>query len=84
MSKDASDSKKTDSSAQNALEESGKAISANDAGAALASQKKFREILSEAIGAMSSAMADSLQPNDFSDGPSQMGSASTASLPDGR
>ena len=81
MSKDASDSKKTDSSAQNALEESGKAISANDAGAALASQKKFEEILSEAIGAMSSAMADSLQPNDFSDGPSQMGSASTASLP---
>lgn len=81
LSKDASDSKQTDSSAQNALEESGKAISANDAGAALASQKKFEEILSKAIGAMSSAMADSLQPNDFSDGSSQMGSASMASLP---
>lgn len=79
FSKDASDSKTNESSAQKALEESGNAIMANDAGSALSAQKEFQEILANAIGSMSSAMAENLQPEAFPQTNSQMSSSPMAS-----
>ena len=80
---EASGSKKPEKepSAEKALEKSGKAIMANDAGSALEAQKKFEERLAKALAAMGSAMAKNLQPEGSPEGSPGMGSPPMASQP---